>query len=123
MLLWCCMFFFSSRRRHTRLVSDWSSDVCSSDLYLPPFRLGKTVRGPAEHVDLPGSRVVEAPEQVQQRALARAGRADDGDYFPLLDFQRYALKDAHGLPSLAEGLVQIAAREHLTHSAAPRPDS
>src|SRR5438093_10254331 len=27
-------FFFSSRRRHTRLVSDWSSDVCSSDL--PP---------------------------------------------------------------------------------------
>src|SRR3989339_1760996 len=25
-------FLFSSRRRHTRLVSDWSSDVCSSDL-------------------------------------------------------------------------------------------
>src|SRR5215213_10070631 len=25
-------FFFSSRRRHTSLVSDWSSDVCSSDL-------------------------------------------------------------------------------------------
>src|ERR1019366_312366 len=24
--------FFSSRRRHTRLVSDWTSDVCSSDL-------------------------------------------------------------------------------------------
>src|SRR5438046_6161064 len=28
-------FFFSSRRRHTRLVRDWSSDVCSSDLALP----------------------------------------------------------------------------------------
>src|SRR5438093_9566157 len=28
-------FFFSSRRRHTRLVSDWSSDVCSSDLSSP----------------------------------------------------------------------------------------
>src|SRR5438046_10167827 len=27
-------FVFSSRRRHTRLVSDWSSDVCSSDLTL-----------------------------------------------------------------------------------------
>src|SRR3979409_227014 len=25
-------FFFSSRRRHTRSFSDWSSDVCSSDL-------------------------------------------------------------------------------------------
>src|SRR5438045_2748185 len=27
-----CFFFFSSRRRHTRCLSDWSSDVCSSDL-------------------------------------------------------------------------------------------
>src|SRR5256885_11207179 len=26
------VFFFSSRRRHTRLQGDWSSDVCSSDL-------------------------------------------------------------------------------------------
>src|SRR5437899_7412033 len=25
-------FFFSSRRRHTRCLSDWSSDVCSSDV-------------------------------------------------------------------------------------------
>ena len=28
----CLFFFFSSRRRHTRFTSDWSSDVCSSDL-------------------------------------------------------------------------------------------
>src|SRR3989454_9483807 len=28
------VFFFSSRRRHTRLQGDWSSDVCSSDLSL-----------------------------------------------------------------------------------------
>src|SRR5438477_7289749 len=28
----CSFFFFSSRRRHTRLTCDWSSDVCSSDL-------------------------------------------------------------------------------------------
>src|SRR2546430_4416437 len=26
------VFFFSSRRRHTRFDCDWSSDVCSSDL-------------------------------------------------------------------------------------------
>src|SRR5207245_4495108 len=26
------LFFFSSRRRHTRCYRDWSSDVCSSDL-------------------------------------------------------------------------------------------
>src|SRR5262245_63990927 len=30
------LFFFSSRRRHTRCLSDWSSDVCSSDLSASP---------------------------------------------------------------------------------------
>src|SRR5690349_23399416 len=29
------LFFFSSRRRHTRSLRDWSSDVCSSDLGIP----------------------------------------------------------------------------------------
>src|SRR5699024_11866155 len=29
-----CIFFFSSRRRHTISKRDWSSDVCSSDLLL-----------------------------------------------------------------------------------------
>src|SRR3712207_8965248 len=31
-MLLCIIFFFSSRRRHTRYWRDWSSDVCSSDL-------------------------------------------------------------------------------------------
>src|SRR2546430_9101642 len=30
----CDIFFFSSRRRHTRFDCDWSSDVCSSDLLM-----------------------------------------------------------------------------------------
>ena len=34
-------FFFSSRRRHTRLRRDWSSDVCSSDLGETSERLAK----------------------------------------------------------------------------------
>src|SRR5690625_1861060 len=33
MVVCTCCFFFSSRRRHTRWPRDWSSDVCSSDLY------------------------------------------------------------------------------------------
>src|SRR2546430_5897020 len=33
------VFFFSSRRRHTRFDCDWSSDVCSSDL------VGRDVEG------------------------------------------------------------------------------
>src|SRR5256885_5305710 len=32
------LFFFSSRRRHTRLQGDWSSDVCSSDLRATALR-------------------------------------------------------------------------------------
>src|SRR2546422_7536718 len=44
------IFFFSSRRRHTRCSRDWSSDVCSSDLLcrgisqlesLPPLALAR----------------------------------------------------------------------------------
>src|SRR5207249_6993855 len=31
------LFFFSSRRRHTRSKRDWSSDVCSSDLDWAPL--------------------------------------------------------------------------------------
>src|SRR5690242_21602946 len=38
-------FFFSSRRRHTRLTCDWSSDVCSSDLTKSPLH--------TQHVGVP----------------------------------------------------------------------
>src|SRR5260370_2424973 len=33
-------FFFSSRRRHTRFKCDWSSDVCSSDLFGASLTVG-----------------------------------------------------------------------------------
>src|SRR6266446_1543511 len=36
----CRLFFFSSRRRHTRLQGDWSSDVCSSDLVDAALEVG-----------------------------------------------------------------------------------
>src|SRR5256885_12981239 len=41
------VFFFSSRRRHTRLQGDWSSDVCSSDL--TGFRHSKSPNIPSRH--------------------------------------------------------------------------
>src|SRR5256885_7328730 len=41
-------FFFSSRRRHTRLQGDWSSDVCSSDL------IARAGNDPAGEVRLAG---------------------------------------------------------------------
>src|SRR5262245_63856256 len=39
------LFFFSSRRRHTRCLSDWSSDVCSSDLFGPGLQPAKGLPG------------------------------------------------------------------------------
>src|SRR5258705_368945 len=56
-------FFFSSRRRHTRCLSDWSSDVCSSDL--PQGHMQMMVRmadyglGPQGAIDGPRFRVVQ----------------------------------------------------------------
>ena len=37
-ILFFVCFFFSSRRRHTRSLCDWSSDVCSSDLLKSAIR-------------------------------------------------------------------------------------
>src|ERR1017187_2593041 len=42
-LLVYIFFFFSRRRRHTRYIGDWSSDVCSSDLFDKYF---ESERGP-----------------------------------------------------------------------------
>src|SRR5207249_10529277 len=41
MLMRLNVFFFSSRRRHTRSKRDWSSDVCSSDLQTGKEALAK----------------------------------------------------------------------------------
>src|SRR5262245_65173253 len=61
------LFFFSSRRRHTRCLSDWSSDVCSSDLgVLPGRRRLDEGRGAAQHA------VPDLAHHVPER-LARAG--------------------------------------------------
>src|SRR5690606_40122110 len=42
------LVFFSSRRRHTIFSRDWSSDVCSSDLFTSGMELGRRI---AELVD------------------------------------------------------------------------
>src|SRR5256885_1514752 len=41
----CLVFFFSSRRRHTRLQGDWSSDVCSSDLQIQQIVMNLVING------------------------------------------------------------------------------
>src|SRR3712207_1139855 len=64
-------FFFSSRRRHTRYWRDWSSDVCSSDLYTrcaPGVTLFEEVRPE------PGAAVDQVPEECRPEE----GREDQG---------------------------------------------
>src|SRR5437016_6489909 len=67
------LFFFSSRRRHTRLVSDWSSDVCSSDLL--DTRAGRAGRAPACRCE-GTARAVALP--CAARRACRAGEAGRG---------------------------------------------
>src|SRR5690606_40134997 len=56
------VFFFSSRRRHTRFSRDWSSDVCSSDLDLDThFFLLLVVQ---THYKLWGQNIHDPPFQV-----------------------------------------------------------
>src|SRR5699024_12196616 len=57
-------FFFSSRRRHTRSKRDWSSDVCSSDLFVVEDMTDVDAFGPTG-VDLPDSPLylIQAPDR------------------------------------------------------------
>src|SRR3989454_8345641 len=55
------IFFFSSRRRHTRLQGDWSSDVCSSDLCRAQAVGGERADEPDVLVPVPR---VDAPDQL-----------------------------------------------------------
>src|SRR5262249_60969316 len=67
--MFCFFFFFSSRRRHTRLVSDWSSDVCSSDLAPVPAAAAEQAPVPPDD-DGDRERIVR-----MQEALREIGRA------------------------------------------------
>src|SRR5690606_41205577 len=84
------IFFFSSRRRHTRFSRDWSSDVCSSDLALArhvgihhPLLLGAELS--AQHcrlalaqrrlVDVELVRVHRTLDHHLAEAVAQIGRA------------------------------------------------
>src|SRR5256885_17164485 len=103
------VIFFSSRRRHTTLQGDWSSDVCSSDLVEPGWVLTTGVDAPVRDGDgVDGGSASRAPER---RAGGRVERvkppvaADDVDD-PLLDGRRGDVPNAdeRSAPADATGL-------------------
>src|SRR6266576_26056 len=65
-------FFFSSRRRHTRSLRDWSSDVCSSDLIWPTLRAGAIY----EHTYLLGTSMARPVIAKRQAEIALKLSAD-----------------------------------------------
>src|SRR5947199_2093604 len=79
-------FFFSSRRRHTRCLSDWSSDVCSSDLgCITCHRSDTQGRGPnlvglfGRQVQLEDGRTVIADENyIRESILNPAAKVVSG---------------------------------------------
>src|SRR5690606_39621070 len=80
------VFFFSSRRRHTRFSRDWSSDVCSSDLSLLDALPGTLVMAPmAKGSNLPyrrlcvelGARVLVSEMVVARRLKQRRRRSEE----------------------------------------------
>src|SRR2546421_9622689 len=83
-----CVFFFSSRRRHTRSDRDWSSDVCSSDLVLllhghakvADFGLARQQEQLMSSMSFAGTPVYMAPEvwggeRSEERRVGKEGRS------------------------------------------------
>src|SRR5207245_7008119 len=87
------VFFFSSRRRHTRCYRDWSSDVCSSDLIGGGFGRRLEVDGivlaarVARHVQGPVRVLWPREEDIQHDR-----------YRPYYVDRLSASLDAHGMP-------------------------
>src|SRR5690606_40057762 len=87
--------FFSSRRRHTRFSRDWSSDVCSSDLFFP---LGQRDDGG----QVPRQAIVQVRGQAPALFAERASRR----------FPAFLLMQTLQLPLLlVEALRQVRSEE------------
>src|SRR5256885_9786766 len=104
-----CFFFFASRRRHTRLQGDWSSDVCSPDL---PPRARSRCRGRS-----PGSCAPRQPRSWPSPRRECGGRALETPIIQAFG-KRLAQRERSELGVLALGVEQrlgFLSRQHLLH--------
>src|SRR6266480_6053893 len=114
-------FFFSSRRRHTRLTCDWSSDVCSSDL----GNASRGLHGPdTKVIDLRGRTVVPGIIDNHNHIVLMGNRP--GFHTPLenalsiQDVQQIYAARAAGLPNRDAWITTIGGFLFLLLRAPPR---
>src|SRR2546430_16239287 len=123
------LFFFSSRRRHTIFDCDWSSDVCSSDLFEAPltgalWHFARTLafagKGQAEDAQIERSKFLEAAEAVPK--TAEYGNNDAAGVLavarPYLD-GRLALMAGNNAGAIAELRLAVAAEDALAYDEPP----
>src|SRR5437763_14224082 len=105
------VFFFSSRRRHTRYIGDWSSDVCSSDLdpaFVNPNIDAITMTyGYMRVYEDRVRRAVNTPDRSEERRVGKEGRKMRAQ-----DYENKEVSSGEG----SEILSESARREpqHLT---------
>src|SRR5262245_20228922 len=115
-------FFFSSRRRHTRCLSDWSSDVCSSDLQRaqPEHRRDLPLGAPPGlRVDVGAPRLVRGAARIGERVVGQPRRVPAGRGFADLD--RVPVRAVRAVRSVAVAVRVVPAHVALApiHTAAP----
>src|SRR5258706_849643 len=115
MLLLCIFFFFASRRRHTRLVSDWSSDVCSSDLdrHVRRRTHDGAIMGTTAYVPVA---VRKAPADEQVRADERFTPPPDSALRVRIDRERALSRRRLGVPTRCRGSGMPPSFAHAPHA-------
>src|SRR5271169_7147212 len=89
------LFFFSSRRRHTRCYRDWSSDVCSSDLWTTAqdMVVGVNVVNPMR-ASVAGQNILLSQLKAVQVRVIRCGISNDDKG---IDFAKRAAAQGIGI--------------------------
>src|SRR5437879_11448770 len=92
-----CIFLFSSRRRHTRYIGDWSSDVCSSDLsYGIPSTPYEEMAKPFAYFDeWSGDRALKVGGRSEERRVGKECRSRGLRYREKTTGSAIAIKTQH----------------------------
>src|SRR5437763_471010 len=95
-------FFFSSRRRHTRYIGDWSSDVCSSDLAPVLAAIGNKTAFEGNLLTFTNSATdADSPAQILTYSLigAPSGRSEERRVGKESWFRQYATSWKSSVPN------------------------